>query len=120
MEFTTYNFVIFRLRSSHFDGIVLGRLTKKRLSLKLACYPIDTDMELAHNSAVREFSIGGVWMLLASYILLIIAAILLIYDAILMFTGRPNPIKGWPLPCPVTLIALGLGLLLLSINYFIG
>ena len=59
-------------------------------------------------------------MLIAAYVLLIIAAVLLIYDAILMFTARPNPIKGWPLPCPVTLIVLGVGLLLLSIGYFIA
>ena len=58
-------------------------------------------------------------MLLASSILLIIAAMLLFYDAVLMFTGKPNPLKGLPLPCPVTLIVLGLGILLLSINYFV-
>jgi len=54
-------------------------------------------------------------MLLAAQIILIIAGILLIYDAILMFTHRPNPIKGWPLPCPVTLIFLGVGVILFSI-----
>ena len=59
-------------------------------------------------------------MLLASHILLIIAAVMLICDAMFMFTGRPNPLKGLPLPCPVTLIVLGLGLLLLSINYLLG
>ena len=57
-------------------------------------------------------------MLLAAQILLIIAGILLLYDAILMITHRPNPIKGWPLPCPVTLITLGLGVILLSIASF--
>ncbi len=57
-------------------------------------------------------------MLLAAQILLIIAGVLLIYDATLIITRRPNPIKGWPLPCPITLIALGLGVILLSIASF--
>ncbi len=57
-------------------------------------------------------------MLLAAQILLIIAGVLLLYDAVLMITHRPNPIKGWPLPCPVSLIALGLGIILLSIANF--
>ena len=55
-------------------------------------------------------------MLLASQIDLIIAAILLFFDAALMFARRPNPLKGLPLPCPVTLIVLGLGILLFSIS----
>ena len=55
-------------------------------------------------------------MLLASQIVLIIAAILLFFDAALMFARRPNPLKGLPLPCPVTLIVLGLGILLFSIS----
>jgi hypothetical protein len=54
-------------------------------------------------------------MLLAAQIILIIAGILLLYDAILMFAHRPNPIKGMPLPCPVTLIFLGVGVILFSI-----
>ncbi|MBA7678859.1 hypothetical protein ES703_87137 [subsurface metagenome] len=54
-------------------------------------------------------------MLLASQILLIIAGVLLIVDAVLMLTHRPNPLAGLPLPCPVTLIVLGLGVLLFSI-----
>ena len=54
-------------------------------------------------------------MLLASLILLIIAGVLLLVDAILMALHRPNPIKGWPLPCPVTLIFLGMGVLLFSL-----
>jgi len=57
-------------------------------------------------------------MLLAAQILLIIAAVLLFVDAALMFTHRPNPFRGWPLPCPVTLVVLGLGVLLLSIASF--
>jgi len=54
-------------------------------------------------------------MLLASQILLIIAGVLLIVDAALIFAHRPNPIAGWPLPCPVALAILGLGVLLFSI-----
>jgi len=50
-------------------------------------------------------------MLIISKWLLTIAGVLLIYDALLIFTGKPNPISGWPLPCPVTLILLGLGLI---------
>ena len=57
-------------------------------------------------------------MLLASQILLIIAGILLIVDAAFMIARRPNPIKGWPLPCPITLILLGLGIILFSIASF--
>ena len=57
-------------------------------------------------------------MLLASQILLIIAGVLLFVDASLMFARRPNPLKGWPLPCPVTLVVLGLGVILLSIANF--
>ena len=53
-------------------------------------------------------------MLLASLILLIIAGVLLLVDATLMITHRPNLIKGWPLPCPITLIFLGLGIILFS------
>ncbi len=53
-------------------------------------------------------------MLLISLILLIIAGVLLLVDATLMITHRPNPIKGWPLPCPITLIFLGLGIILFS------
>lgn len=51
-------------------------------------------------------------MLIISKWLLIIAGALLIYDSILMFAGKPNPLFGWPLPCPVTLILLGAGILL--------
>ncbi len=51
-------------------------------------------------------------MLLAAQILLIIAGVLLILDASLMFTRRPNPFFGWPLPCPVILVVLGLGIIL--------
>ena len=58
-------------------------------------------------------------MLLTSQILLIIAGVLLIADAALMFAHRPNPIvAGWPLPCPATWTILGLGLILFSIANF--
>jgi hypothetical protein len=57
-------------------------------------------------------------MLLAAQILLIIAGVFLLYDAFLMITHRPNPLKGWPLPCPVTLTFLGVGVILLSIAWF--
>ena len=57
-------------------------------------------------------------MLLAAQILLIIAGVLLIVDSAFMFARRPNPFFGWPLPCPVTLVALGLGILLFSIASF--
>jgi len=53
-------------------------------------------------------------MLKASKILLIIAGLLLIYDAILMAAGSPNPLRGWPLPCPVTLTILGVGIILFA------
>lgn len=55
-------------------------------------------------------------MLKASKILLIIAGVLLILDAILMAAGKPNPLFGWPLPCPVTLTILGLGIFLFAIG----
>jgi hypothetical protein len=51
-------------------------------------------------------------MLKAGKILLIIAGFLLILDAFLMAARIPNPLFGWPLPCPVTLVVLGLGILL--------
>jgi hypothetical protein len=54
-------------------------------------------------------------MLTASKWLLIIAGALLILDAILIFAGIPNPFFGWPLPCPVTLLLLGGGILLFGI-----
>lgn len=55
-------------------------------------------------------------MLKVSRVLLIVAALLLVYDAWLMATGRPNPLFGWPLPCPITLTVLGLGILLLALG----
>jgi len=55
-------------------------------------------------------------MLTASKWLLIIVGALLILDSIGIFTGIPNPFFGWPLPCPVTLLLLGAGLLLFGIG----
>jgi hypothetical protein len=43
-------------------------------------------------------------MLKASKIVLIIAGMLLIIDAMLMAAGIPNPFLGWPLPSPVALV----------------
>jgi len=55
-------------------------------------------------------------MLTVSKWLLIIAGALLILDAIFIFAGIPNPFFGWPLPCPVTLLLLGVGILLFVIG----
>jgi uncharacterized membrane protein YidH (DUF202 family) len=56
-------------------------------------------------------------MLLASQIILIIAGALLLVDAAFMFARRPNPInKNWPLPCPVTLTFLGVGIILYMVQ----
>jgi len=55
-------------------------------------------------------------MLTASKVLLIIAGLLLMLDAVLMAARIPNPLFGWPLPCPVTLVALGLGILLFALG----
>ena len=54
-------------------------------------------------------------MLIASRVLIIIAGILLIVDAILMFANVANPL-GYSLPCPVTLLILGVGILLFAIG----
>ena len=59
-------------------------------------------------------------MFVASQIILIIAGVLLILDAVFMVTHRSNPIKGWPLPCPVTLLFLGVGVILFSIASLSG
>ena len=55
-------------------------------------------------------------MLTASKWLLIIAGVLLIIDSIGIIAGIPNPLFGWPLPCPVTLLLLGAGILLFGIG----
>ena len=62
------------------------------------------------NSHIRRWKI-----LLATMIILIIAGVLLLFDAVLMITHRPNPKKDWPLPCPVSLIFLGVGVILLAV-----
>ena len=54
-------------------------------------------------------------MLRASEIFFLIAGVLALYDVFLMITHRPNPVKGWPLPCPMTMLFLGVGLILMSI-----
>ncbi len=54
-------------------------------------------------------------MLLASQIILIIAGALALFDVFLMVTHRPNPVKSWPIPCPMTMLFLGVGLILFSI-----
>ena len=55
-------------------------------------------------------------MLIASRVLIILAGISLIADAILMYTNIPNPFLGYPLPCPNTLVLLGVGILLFAIG----
>jgi len=57
-------------------------------------------------------------MLLTSQIILIIAGLLALFDVFLMVTHRPNPVKSWPIPCPMTMLFLGVGLILLSIALF--
>ncbi|MBN1152250.1 MAG: hypothetical protein JXA58_03480 [Dehalococcoidia bacterium] len=51
-------------------------------------------------------------MLTASKVLLACAGVLLIVDAVLMATGTTNPLLGLPLPCPMTLAVLGIGIVL--------
>jgi len=55
-------------------------------------------------------------MLIASKWILILAGIWLIIDSILIIVGIPNPLFGWPLPCPVTFILLGAGIILFAIS----
>jgi hypothetical protein len=55
-------------------------------------------------------------MLAASKWLLILAGFFLVVDSILIVAGIPNPLFGWPLPCPITLFLLGAGLLLFGIG----
>ncbi len=59
-------------------------------------------------------------MLLASQIILIIAGALLLFDVFLMVTHRPNPVKSWPLPCPMSLLFLAVGIILLSVDGLIS
>jgi hypothetical protein len=55
-------------------------------------------------------------MLTASKWILTVAGVLLILDSIAMFAGIPNPLFGWPLPCPLTLLILGVGIILFGIS----
>jgi len=55
-------------------------------------------------------------MLTLSKWLLIIAGVLLMMDAIMIIAGIPNPLFGWPLPCPIPLFLLGAGILLFAIS----
>ncbi len=54
-------------------------------------------------------------MIKIAKICFIISGILLIADSTLMILNKPNPL-GLPLPCPVTLIILGIGLILFSVS----
>jgi len=40
----------------------------------------------------------------------IISGLTMIFDSVLMILGKPNPL-GLPLPCPLTLIILAIGLI---------
>lgn len=53
-------------------------------------------------------------MLKLSKICFIISGFLLIVDSTLMILNKPNPL-GLPLPCPITLIILGTGLILFAL-----
>lgn len=55
-------------------------------------------------------------MLTASRWLLAFAGFWLMFDAVAIIAGIPNPLFNWPMPCPVTLFSLGLGVLLLSLS----
>ena len=55
-------------------------------------------------------------MLTGSKWLSILAGFWLIIDSILIIGGIPNPLFGWPLPCPVALILLGLVILLFGVS----
>jgi len=55
-------------------------------------------------------------MVTVSKWLLIVSGLLLILDALFIFAGKPNPFFGWPLPCPVSLLLLGAGLVLFGIG----
>jgi len=54
----------------------------------------------------------GVNVLAISKWVLLMAGVLLIGDSILMVAGIPNPLFSWPLPCPITLFLLGVGVVL--------
>ncbi|HON59702.1 MAG TPA: hypothetical protein PLT45_09250 [Smithella sp.] len=53
-------------------------------------------------------------MLKISKICFVVSGFLLIADSALMILNKPNPL-GLPLPCPITLMILGVGLILFSV-----
>ena len=56
-------------------------------------------------------------MLTASKWLLIMGSALLILGSLLRFAGiNALPVVGWSIPCPISLLLLGLGLLLFAIG----
>lgn len=55
-------------------------------------------------------------MLTVSKWLLIIAGALLIIESILLFAGLRSLLFGWPLPCPVVFLLLGVGILFFGIG----
>lgn len=55
-------------------------------------------------------------MLLASKWILIVAGLLLVLDSVAIIAGVPNPLFGWPMPCPITLALLGAGLVLFCLG----
>ncbi len=55
-------------------------------------------------------------MLKLSKGLLLTAGFLFIADSSLIVLGIENPLFGWPLPCPVTMIVFGLGLILFCLS----
>lgn len=72
--------------------------------------PLDRKAPFGLLSAI--ITVDGVEdMLKAAKILSVLAGIPLIVDAVLMALRLPNPLLGLPLPCPVTLTLLGVGLL---------
>jgi len=55
-------------------------------------------------------------MLTVSKWTLVTAGMLLIMDSVLIIARIPNPLFGWPLPCPVTLMLLGAGIVLFGVS----
>ena len=56
-------------------------------------------------------------MLKVSKVLLLISGFFLIIDGIFIIAGLPNIINPeWPLPCPLVIIMLGLGIVLFILS----
>jgi len=56
-------------------------------------------------------------MLVASKWLIIVGSALLVIGSLLRFAGiNTLPIVGWTIPCPISLLLLGIGLLLFAID----